>query len=283
MALQDWPALYWWAEDVIQTLKNAKKCHRKHRWLGSIHHNQVQWMTQGTHRALLLISGSLFWIPCLCPIILLPLSYDWPRQSEMFNLKLSSCSSRVSNKPFPVVSFTLTNPTKCSAIFAPTGDWQFTMRSTKDSCSLWLISGVQSIITETYFAFLTFWRIASFVFSPTNAMSSFWMMLLKWCLISFFSIFLRCSLIIGSICAMSSTCPRKLPLWGSKCFSECPLSIWFHSAKWQTIAIILLKTAFQCCVSRACNSWLLLSIYFPYFSRSSSLHQVCNAFCFSCS
>ncbi len=57
------------------------------------------------------------------------------------SLKLLRCSIRVSNRPFPVVSFTLTNPTTYSAIFAPTCDSEFTMRSTNENCSLWLISG----------------------------------------------------------------------------------------------------------------------------------------------
>lgn len=44
--------------------------------------------------------------------------------------------------------------------------------------------------------------------------------------------------------------PRKLPLWGSKCFSECLLSVWFCSAKWQYQSFIwtgpLLKMLHLC-------------------------------------
>lgn len=47
----------------------------------------------------------------------------------------------------------------------PTDSSQVTILRTMESCSLGLMSGAQSVMTEKYFAFFTLFTIASLLFS----------------------------------------------------------------------------------------------------------------------
>lgn len=96
-------------------------------------------------------------------------------------------------RSIPEASSTSINPKKCSAI-----DHlchlcsQFTILRTMESCSLWLMSGVQSIKPQNYFALCTLFIISLSILSPTHAIILFGITALKLC--TFFKSFLSLKL-----------------------------------------------------------------------------------------
>ncbi len=78
--------------------------------------------------------------PIVCGPLFFSFSQNWPQQLKRSKPIGLRCPNNVSHKPFPVLSRAWRNPTKCSWMEMPFEVSQFTLPSTTESCSLWLMS-----------------------------------------------------------------------------------------------------------------------------------------------
>lgn len=134
-----------------------------------------------------------------------------------------------------------------------------TTLKTTESCSVWLVSGVQSIMMEKNVAFFTLLTISSSTLSPISAMISFWIWLQRKFHFIFFvfnspQMFVHDRIKLSSIPTVIGNCHYvghiehlyALIMPGS-------------SARWHYMAIIICITPLQCFSSRCNKSWLAWS------------------------